>query len=84
MLYGSAVRLLYPADGAVLTTSQLKVSGLVQNADFVSLNGRKIYVDEEGYFSEDMILAPGLNILTLEAEDRFNRIVKDERRVLVK
>jgi hypothetical protein len=56
----------------------------VHGAAFVMLDGRKIYTDEGGRFSEEYLFASGLNILILTATDRFGKTVKDTRSVVVK
>ncbi|MBI5742516.1 MAG: hypothetical protein HZA25_01600 [Candidatus Niyogibacteria bacterium] len=84
LLYGLSAEITYPSDGATLSQSIARVEGRVHGAAFVTLDGRKIYTDESGRFSEEFILAPGLNILTLTATDRFGKIAKDTRSVVVK
>lgn len=84
LFYGLSVTINYPPDGIALQRSMIPVEGTVKNASFVMLNGRKIYTDESGRFREELILAPGINILTLEATDRFGKTVRDIHRVVVK
>lgn len=84
LIYGFSVQIFYPNDGDVLSTTHITVSGQVNNASFIFLNGRNIFTDEEGIFQEDLILAPGINIIELSAEDKFGRIVKEKRQVVVK
>lgn len=84
LLYGLSAEITSPADGATLSQSITHVDGVAHGAAFVTLNGRKIYTDESGRFSEELILASGLNILTLEATDRFGKMVKDTHSVVVK
>jgi hypothetical protein len=84
LLYGLSARILYPPDGALVTNSVIQVEGQVKGAAFINLNGRKIYADERGNFKEEFILADGLNILELTAQDRFGKVVKDTHSVVLK
>lgn len=69
-------------NGSTVGNSLVAVSGSVENIAFLTLNGRQIFTNEEGSFLEKLLLAPGYNIITLEAKDRFGR-VKTERLELV-
>ena len=84
LIYGFSVKIFYPENGGVLSTTHVTVSGQVSNASFISLNGRDIFTDDKGIFYEDLILAPGINIIELSAEDKFGRIVKERRSIVVK
>ena len=84
MLYGLSAEILYPQDGAAISGSIVLVEGHVTGAAFINLNGRKIYADEKGNFKEEFILAYGLNILELTAQDRFGKVVKDTHGVVMK
>ena len=39
----------------------------------LNLNGRQIYTDKNGHFSEVVILFAGYNVLELKARDKFGR-----------
>ena len=49
------------------------LAGSTKNIADIALNGRKIFVDGEGRFREQLLLSYGYNILTLSARDRFGR-----------
>lgn len=74
----------FPKDGVSLDNSHISVAGRAKRASKLELNGRPIYTDENGEFSEDLILSAGLNIIELKAEDRFGREIRERRQVLVK
>jgi predicted nucleic-acid-binding protein len=38
----------------------------------------KIYIDTEGGFQEDILLYPGINLITIKSLDRFGKEVKKE------
>ena len=49
------------------------VKGKVPNAIHVSLNGREIFIDKDGSFSEPVALLPGLSVVTLDVADKFGK-----------
>ncbi len=55
------------------TASLLVLDGIAKNASFLSMNGRKIFTDESGYFKEELLLSTGYNIIQVEAVDRFGK-----------
>jgi len=73
MLYGPRIMIDSPRDGALLDANILSVRGTITNAALIHLNGRKIFTDAKGLFTEDVVLQEGLNIFSLRARDRFGR-----------
>ena len=52
-------------------SSLVKISGKAEKAKMITLNGREIFIDKEGNFSEKIAVLPGFSIITIRAEDRF-------------
>lgn len=50
-----------------------EVVGRCPKATYISLNGREIFIDKEGVFSEQISLLPGYQIVTLNAKDKFGK-----------
>ena len=65
-----------PMDGEATTSPVITLSGRAENISEISINNMPIFTDEEGNFREKLLLLPGYNIITAEAEDRFGRAVK--------
>ncbi len=59
-----------------------EIVGNAKNAVFVSLNGREIFIDKNGDFSETVALLPGLSVVTLEAEDKFGKAMEKKFEVM--
>lgn len=57
----------------------LTIAGNAQNIVRLTLNGREISTDAEGWFSETIQLEKGYAIYTLYAEDRYGRSTTVER-----
>jgi hypothetical protein len=89
MLYGDLSILLEahiflidePSDFATISSSTIKIQGKAERVKNLILNGRSISVDELGNFKEDLVVFPGLNIVTLEAHDQFGREINKQIRL---
>lgn len=51
----------------------IEISGQAKNITEITLNGKTIHTDEEGFFTEALVLPNGYTIMTLSAEDRYGR-----------
>ena len=60
----------------------LTVSGTAGNVTALSLNGNPITIDQNGTFSELLLLPRGFSILELIATDRFGRTARETRTVV--
>ncbi len=70
---GPMIELSTPQNGIATTTHSIIVAGTAKNISDITLDGRKIFIDKEGHFSENILLHPGHNIISLNAVDRFGR-----------
>jgi len=50
-----------------------KISGTTQNVSDIIIGDRKIYIDIKGGFQEDILLYPGINLITIKSLDRFGK-----------
>ncbi len=80
---GPSIVISSPLDGAVLDGKFVNITGEAQNIAYLSLNGRQIFTNEEGVFDEPLLLYPGYNIISLQANDRFERTVEKSARLMV-
>jgi hypothetical protein len=84
LLFGSIAIFTYMKMNFVLTGVKLQahvekngnspviqVKGNAYGATYVTLNGREIYIEKDGSFTEDVVLLPGLSVLKLDTEDKF-------------
>jgi hypothetical protein len=78
---GPSILVTEPLNGSTVSTSVIDVKGQALRVNTITLNGRPISVDQQGNFSETVIVFPGLNVLTIEAGDQFNRHVKTELQI---
>ncbi len=73
LIAGPMVVIDEPLSGTAFTASLIDLKGSAKNIVDISLNDRKIFVDGEGRFREQLLLFYGYNILTITAHDRFGR-----------
>ncbi len=73
LILGPSISIKSHKDATTLYDSQITLSGTARNAAWISLNDRQIFTDEKGLWSEKLILAKGLSIMTLRVRDRFGR-----------
>jgi hypothetical protein len=81
LILGPQVTILFPKEGQEVMEPLLTINGEARNISRISLNGRQIFTDESGFWSEKLLLSPGTSIMTVKVVDRFGR--EREERVTV-
>ena len=81
LIFGPQVWIDSPENDSVVESSVVTVSGHSKNLAWISLNGRQIFTDEDGLWSEKLIVSKGVSIMTVHARDRFGR--EEERRIRI-
>ena len=71
------------AEPAMVENSRLVfVSGVAENVTALYLNGRPIVTDQNGVFTEGVILENGYSVVSIDARDRYGRSVHWEKPVV--
>jgi hypothetical protein len=83
LIFGPQLSIETPEDGAVVHEPAVTISGKATNVAYISLNGRQIFTDEEGRWSEKLIVAEGVSIMTVRVRDRFGREKVENVRILL-
>jgi hypothetical protein len=78
LLAGPYIAFDSPINGEIVSESMVTITGSAERIAFLRLNGRQIFVDENGMFEEKLPLLPGHNIMELRATDRFGRITTEK------
>ena len=65
-----------PYAGQTLSDPILLITGQAVRADKIHIDDHKILPEENGHFSEKLILAEGYNVIEVTAEDRFGRLTE--------
>ena len=58
------------------------VKGIAAKATYITLNGREIFIDKDGNFSESIAILPGFSIVTLSAKDKFGKTAEKKFEVV--
>lgn len=80
---GPTITIAEPQQGAVLSEPLVEISGSARRIAYLSLNDRQIYTNPQGQFNEQLVLSPGYNIITVSAEDKFNRTTEKHLEVIL-
>jgi hypothetical protein len=75
---GPNIIVSYPANGAEITEKFSTLEGQIERANNLLINGREINIDEKGAFKDDIVIFPGINVITVTAKDQFGRSVEDQ------
>jgi hypothetical protein len=70
---GPHIDIFEPVNGSSVASATTTVRGISERINNLTLNGNPIFIDEEGHFSEVIIVFPGINRLTIAGRDQFGR-----------
>ncbi len=73
IIKGPAIVILSPQNGELAKDNFVEIKGKSENINYISLNDRQIFIDDEGNFKEKLILYEGENTLKLYGKDKFGR-----------
>ncbi len=65
--------ILEPSDGQVINTHDVSVRGTTEKDASVIINGQSVLVHDNGEFSEQVGLQPGLNTFTVVSSNKFKK-----------
>src|SRR5690606_11152957 len=71
LILGPQISISNPTHGLAVPAQLVFVEGRAKNVAWLSLNDRQIFTNEEGYWSEKLLVSEGLSITTVKARDRF-------------
>ncbi|MEX2515252.1 MAG: hypothetical protein WD335_03950 [Candidatus Paceibacterota bacterium] len=80
---GPVIQITSPQDGYQADEPMLSLVGKAERVSYLSLNGRQIYTDTNGYFDEELLLTDGYNIITVAGRDAFDRHTEEHVRVIL-
>ncbi len=73
MLFGPRIEILSPKNGSLISNPLTEIFGLAYNIKDITLNDRKIFIDEKGNFKEKLLLSYGYNAFVIKASDKFGK-----------
>lgn len=81
LLYGPQIELAH--SGAITVHEELvAISGTVENVTEITLSGRPVFIDDTGLFTEELLLAEGVNRFVFEARDRFGNTTRETLQIV--
>lgn len=72
------------ADGETVSEELVILEGTAKNIARISLNDRQIFTDEEGRWSERLLVSEGMNVAAIRASDRFGHDTEKILRIFLK
>lgn len=84
IVLGPVVEITKPMNGASVESSLVEITGKVKNISHINMNDNQIFTDDKGVFNEKLLLSYGYNIITINARDRFGRVVKKKLELIYK
>lgn len=84
LIEGPLVTVLSPATGETIRDKSVEIRGVGENISYISLNDRRIYLSEDGDFSEKLLLQNGYNIFTIKAQDKFGKTTEKKLELVYK
>lgn len=83
-LRGPVLTIDEPENGSLVVEPRVTIKGATHNISLLTLNGRQIFTDEQGRFTEALLLQEGYSIMTLEAKDRFGHSIEKRLELVYK
>ena len=70
-------------DGETVEGSVVTVAGRAKNVAWLTLNDRQIFTDEEGHWSEKLVVSKGSSFISVKAKDRFGHEIYKNLQVVL-
>jgi cytoskeletal protein RodZ len=78
------INLKEPAADLIIEKTNVKVIGKTEGGAQISINGQQVFTDQEGNFESDVSLNSGLNVIKIEATNRFGKSSSVTRQIMVR
>ena len=79
---GPIIKIAEPKGGQIFYSAPVVIKGSIENVSHLFLNGRKIFADKDGNFTEQILLQYGYNVITVEGQDRFGKKAEEKISVM--
>ena len=84
LIFGPIIDVYTPQNGATYSQTLIEIDGRARNVSYINMNDRPIFTDKDGYFKEKLLLSPGLNIIKLDAQDKFKKYTEKKLEIILK
>lgn len=82
LVAGPSITIYAPSDGDYVASTTFEVSGRVERANVITVQGRPITIDTEGHFSETLVAQTPYTILVLVATDAYGETISKSIKVI--
>ncbi len=76
------LKVYQPATDITVNQENFEIIGQTSPVAYLTINGQEVYIDNEGMFKKEISLRDGLNIIKIEAKNRFGKTNTIIRRVI--
>lgn len=71
-----------PYENHIVNNPNISIKGETEKEVAIKINGQDVFVDQNGYFEEDIILQPGRNTFIIEAINKFSGTTREVRNII--
>ncbi len=83
LIYPPNLEITQPASDITVSSKIIELSGNTDPDVNLTINGKEVYVNQEGEFKSEISLDSGLNILRIKVKDKFGNTNLVVRRIMV-
>jgi Helix-turn-helix domain/Glucodextranase, domain B len=84
ILQPPTLNVFYPEEGAIINDLSTAIAGQTENESRVSINGQSVMLNNQGRFSINIDLTPGLNTVTVAAVRKHGKTTLITRHLIVR
>ena len=77
-----ALEVTQPPTDITVTQETFEISGKTDPAVYLTVNHKQVYIDKKGSFKTEINLSQGLNIIKIQAKNRFGKTNEIIRRII--
>lgn len=83
IILGPRVEITSHTDGEVVESAFVVIEGRATNISWISLNDRQIFTDEEGFWSEELVVPEGMSTLTVKVRGKMGEDIEKEKSIRI-
>ena len=77
-----ALEVSQPPFDITVKQETFEIIGKTNTSAYLTVNSKEIYIDKQGNFKTEVNLSQGVNIITVQAKNRFDKINEIIRRII--
>lgn len=77
-----ALEVSQPPSDITIKQETFEIIGKTSPSAYLTVNSKEIYIDKQGNFKTEVNLSQGVNIITVQAKNRFDKINEIIRRII--